>query len=85
MRHLTRDMRGWDRAWNVLAQLVDRDFVSEDGDRWQYVGPTAPQEGRPDIPIEHCFRHRQYGPEERRLYVSVPILESDWEPNATVH
>ena len=73
MSYLSRESRGWERAWAVLGAAHGGDTEGlENGERWQYMGPA---EGPA---AEHCFRHRCHKGE--RVYFTVPVAVGDFEP-----
>lgn len=66
---VARDTPEWDRMWSAI---LDKDYVSPSGERWEYMG-TVLLEGGPWV---HQFRHRQHpNGDGRRHYIDVPLSQ----------
>lgn len=83
--HLTRQTRGWTRAWAVLARSFDIDAADDvTGETWQYMG-TAWEVCRLRGRVgDHQFRHRSLN--GARVYAEVRAEAGDFDvdPNAPV-
>lgn len=76
LRFLQNNMRGWNRAWGIIAAKYGDVYCrAPNGEEWQYMSSTD---------TEHQFRHRDLIPNDqvgqgRRVYENIPIEAEDFD------